>query len=216
MFKWLVLILPVVLYGNLFKERLLNAQVGDYVVTEYQEVLSMLRVHSVKGDLVTLEEVNVPWHQMRGKSNFKGWLQNGAKGQTSWIRYTLDLKENKMVECFSPTRDAYLDTSDSLITELLSLKMTRIADHDRKRVGPPPLDGQDTRSFWTPMITREGVRKKPVSVEVWQTKLPIGDTPLSGKIIDLYFEESLPFPYWIQIHDGALRMRMIDSGTSSL
>ena len=52
--------------------------------------------------------------------------------------------------------------------------------------------------------------------EVYQTLWPKDDTPLSGKIIDLYFDAKAcsVFPFWIQVSNGNIDviLKTIDSG----
>ncbi|MCI5052744.1 MAG: hypothetical protein MRY21_06395 [Simkaniaceae bacterium] len=215
-----LLLLPLAIFANTLSTRLGSATPGDYIVTEYEEVYSMLCVHSKEGSRITLEEINIPWHALRGKKKeWKKWLENEAPGHSSWILYEIDLETHEMLECFSRSQNCFLNLSDSFLTTLLTLPLAKIDESSLTKVGPPPLAGKDTRNAWSPPRYLNGSKIISPNFSVYRTTLPDNETPLSGKTIDLYFDDQSPFPYWLKICDptkGSVKLRSIDSGSGAL
>ncbi|MES2345763.1 MAG: hypothetical protein V4494_07500 [Chlamydiota bacterium] len=205
------------------KSKFVNAQDGDYIVTEQNRNYSLLFVRAISEDHIIFEEITVPVKNIdASKMNWNEWLSSKAPGHTSWISYEIDLNKNSLKESFSYTQNGwlYLQDSDYLLAKLLNLPLERVQEADRRRIGPAPSSGEnDTRALWNPSLVVDGKKIAKPKSEVWRGKWPDDKTLLAGCSIDLYFDTTrshFPFPYWIEIQSThyALKVRTIDSGTA--
>lgn len=203
------------------KEKFTHAHPGDYIVTEQSKNYSLLFVRSINEDSIILEELSVPSHLINlNDTNWQTWVMSRAPGHTSWVSYEIDFQNNKLKESFSYTQNGwlFLQDSDYLLAKLLSLKLEKVHEIDRRRIGPAPSSGErDTRAVWNPSLVIEGKKINKPKSEVWHGKWPDDGTLLAGCGIELYFDSnrpSFPFPYWIEIQSShyALKVRTIDSG----
>ena len=207
------------LFAFNLKEKFQQAEVGSYVVTEQNQITSLLHLHTIKEDKLLFEEISIPSHQVHHK-NWKEWAANGAQGHTAWILYEVDLKENKITECYSLSRKAWIQTDEmnAFFIPLLTLKLKYLSEEERIQRGPTAAPGEVGRGPWGPPQVLNGKKIKEPQFDVFTTIWPHDDSDLSGKHIVLYFDhiqEQFPFPYWMQARDGGIKfkMRAIDSGT---
>jgi hypothetical protein len=209
--KWILsslIILQQIVLGMTLKERLQpkslkNNILGDFVVTEYQKNLSFLRVHAMSPSSVFLEEINLPVHLAPKKPiSWNTWIQEKAPGHTSWLLYQINLDDCKIVDCYSFSRESYITLSDgqSFFSCLMTLPLTQVPLSERKRIGPRPInDMQDTRKLWNPPKIYHGKKIKEPHFQMLQATWPKDDSELSGKLVNLYFDQDQPdfvFPYW--------------------
>jgi hypothetical protein len=204
------------------KDKFINAQIGDYIVTEQSKNYSLLFVRSITENTIIFEEITAPVKEVASsKTNWHDWILARAPSHTSWISYEIDLNKNHLKESFSYTQNGwlYLQDSDYLLAKLLTLSLERVPETERKRIGPAPSsDESDTRALWNPSLVIEGKKIAKTRSEVWRGKWPDDETLLAGCSIHLYFDANrpnFPFPYWIEIQSShyALKVRTIDSGT---
>lgn len=193
-----------ILFSFCLKEKVPHAKMGDFIVTESNKNHSLLFIRSVQPNRLQLEEVTVPTSHIKNfKNAWQGWLQKGAPGHTSWVVYTLDLEKNNLVSCYSFDRRGWLALEQSFLTHLLSLSLTRVQTTERKKIGPPPLDGEpDHRSSWTPPVVIEGKKLEKPTVDVLKAVWPEDGSQLSQCTVELYFDARRPlflFPCWIEI-----------------
>src|SRR5579872_187233 len=203
------------------KERVQKGHAGDYIVTEQSKNYSLLFIRSLTNSLLCLEEVTVPVDKIDlQKTTWKEWLAAQAPGHSSWMIYEIDMQENRLRDCYSPSRKGWLQITEteSLFTQLLSLSLKKVPESDLRRIGPTPQSGEsDRRSLWTPPLVREGNRIEKPQFEVWGGRWHQDNSPLSGKELQLYFDSSvhsLPFPHWIECKGDHLtfKIRIVDSG----
>lgn len=220
--KWLffALIFPMALFAQTLKERFYKARPGDYVVTLQAKNYSLLRVHGLKGACLTLEEITIPEEDSKQRSwNWKEWADKGAPGHTAWVLYEIDLEKDKLLKCYSKVKMAslYPEEADYLFLKFLSLPLHRLNESERKKVGPPPQDGEaDRRKLWNPTLTVDGKMILKPTFEVLQAKWPNDDSPLDSCFVEFYIDQSrpFPFPYLIEIKSShyAFKILMVDSG----
>lgn len=222
MFYPLIICLLVLFSSFSLKEKVQKAHAGEFVVTELSKNYSILFIRDLTATTLYLEEITAPEAQVKSlKNDWKGWIKRGAPGHTAWVVYTIDLEKNKMTSCYSFDRKGWLaiDDRDSFLTSLFSLPLARLEASQRKRIGPPPPSGEtDRRSLWIPPVFIEGKKIDKPLLEVFKSKWPEDDTPLSRCEIHLYFDTNRPsflFPCWIEVKSPhyTQHLKVVDSGT---
>ncbi len=206
--------------GPILKERFLQAQKGDYIVTSQNKHYSMLILQELSHKQLTLEEITIPASSVSSKISWKDWQASGALGHTARVKYVFDLEKNALVQCYSYTQkqQLYIDQSDYLLAQLLILPFQPTREEDRKRIGPPPLAGEpDRRKLWLPSLIRNGKKISPRQFEVVKAKWPKDYTRMANCDIELYLDaehRNFPFPYWLEIQSShyTCKIQTIDSG----
>lgn len=197
------------------KDKIVNGTPGDYVVTEQGGTSSVLLIRGLTPSHLILEEIDVP-SLSRKSGSWKEWIAQEAPGHTAWISYVIDLKNNKLQECYSYSEGVWLPSQDPhhFLPRLLSLSLSKTPQGERKRIGPPPSAGEeDRRSIWNPSVIVEGEKLDKAAITAWKTVWPKDDSLISGCEIELYFS-SQPFPVWIEVKSTHYKasMRTLDSG----
>jgi hypothetical protein len=210
------------LLGNIsLREKLAGAKVGDFIVSEMNNSLSLIRIFEVTGDTVIVEEITFSQKEKKqGFTEWENWLKENAPGHTSWLLIEFDLKEGAILECFSFYRDAWLNltSEDSFLLKLMNLSLSPIPKERQKKIGTAPRDGLDKRKVWTPPLYYNGTKEKKPKFAPYEVLWPSDGSPLAAKKIEFYFDDnrpSFPFPYWGKISnaaDAAYKFRVIDSG----
>ncbi len=224
MFKWLISFSLFI--GGLsaaefpFLERLENAKAGDFIVLEANKTITLLAIRSINPQTLILEEISIPSSSLKKKpDSWAAWVKNHAPGHTSWSMIEIDLKDRQILECYSFSRSGWVSFTqqDSLIATLLQLPLKQIETDRRRKIGPPPQEGEaDRRPVWNPPLIFSGEKLETALFDVFETIWPQDGTELSGKIVSLYFDRAKrsPLPYWIQVETShlAASVRAIDSG----
>lgn len=210
-----LLIITSCLNALCVKDRIAAGKAGDYVVFAQGKMAAVLLLRATSSTTITLEEITVPLTDGEGK-NWKTWITSKGLGHSSWTSYTIDLKKNQVIECYSHSRKAWMATNDpsQFLTKLLGLQLQTTPVEKRKRIGPPPAaEEADRRSLWLPPVVIEGKKVDRPNVSVWSGKWPHDETLLSDCTIEVYFGESA-FPYWIEVKSPhyTATMRTLDSG----
>lgn len=199
------------------KDRLLGAKDGDYFVVKSGKMISVIRVASLKGERLVLEEISAPANLLK-KANWQDWIDQKGPGHTSWIMYEIDLDANELLETFSFSKHCFLQLSDDhFLLTLLKNPLQSIPDETRKKIGPPPEKGElDVRANWQPPKIVHGKKIQNPQFSVLQLKWPDDQTELSGKMIQLYFEKNSEFffPFWVEVLSEHLifPLKVIDCG----
>ncbi len=203
---------------NLFKKRLKNAKKGDFIIYEYNKLYSCLCVFEInlENNKITLEEITIPKTNFNKKISFREWIEKKAKGSTSWTLYEIDLINNKIIDTYSVLRECFMDLNDqvSIVAKLLELKLNKLKDSDRKKIGPPSLEEVDKRALWNPPKYVDGKRIKRAKFDVYRSIWPDDSSELSLKRFDIYFDDDFVFPYFIEINNGHMSymIKALDSG----
>ena len=214
---------PITSHALTLKDKLLQAHEGDFIVTEQNKIYSMLVVRDITEHSIELEEISIPANQINlKKTTWRKWLENNAPGSSSWMLYQIDFVEEKLKESysFSQNKWLYADDTDYLLAKLLTLPLIPVSKKERRRIGPPPTDGdEDRRAVWNPQMVREGSKVKKPNYEVYRGKWPKDNSQLSECNILFYFDSEtsgFPFPYWLELNNGyiSLKLRTIDSGAT--
>lgn len=210
------------LFAFSLQDKFEQAKVGSYIITEQNELVSLLHLHSKKENKLLFEEISIPLHQSK-KINWNEWVQSGSPGHTSWILYEVDTEKKCVTECYSLTRKAWIPTDemDAFLIPLISLQLDFLSEGDRLQKGATARPGKVSSSPWGPPQVKCGEKIKDPEYDVYTARWPQDSTDLSGKQIVLYFdkkEEAFPFPYWLQARDGAVKfkIRALDSGSDLL
>ncbi|MCB1110785.1 MAG: hypothetical protein KDK64_07355 [Chlamydiia bacterium] len=206
------------LFAFSLKEKFEEAEAGTYIVTEQNELVSLLHLHTKGENRLIFEEISIPLHAAK-KIKWSTWAAEGAPGHTSWILYEVDLIQERVTECYSHTRKAWIPTEEmeAFLVPLISLKLHFLSEEERMQKGPTPQPGSIASRPWGPPQVVEGKKIKDPDYDVYTAKWPVDHSDLSGKSIVLYFDKerkTFPFPYWLQVREGALKfkIRALDSG----
>jgi hypothetical protein len=233
-FKLLLMALTMVLFlGNVngeegsfvLKTNLDKAKTGDYLVTNQYKNYTLLLVKGRENNTLMIEEITIPAASVSKEKGFswKQWVQNGCLANTARVVYYIDLQTGTVKQTFSISKNEWINISQSqsYLTTLLNLKLTKIKDIDRKRIGPAPSsDSIDRRKIWNPPLIVEGQTIAGVPFDAWRTHWPKDGSELSGKTIEIFLpkdSDKYPsyFPYWLQISGiiGKAKIRIVDSGS---
>lgn len=200
------------------KERLIEGEIGSYVVTEQRELASLLHLHSKGEGHLLLEEVSIPLSQAKGVA-WKEWLEGGAPGHTAWTLYEVDLKEVRITRCYSFTQKGWMRTEEltAFFIPFISLELHPFSEEEQLARGPSKRAGEVDRRPWAPPQIVAGVKQPLPDYEVYTTTWIADQSELSKQPLLLYLdkrESHFPFPYWVQTGDGAIKfkVRAIDSG----
>lgn len=204
------------------RDNLQRANPGDYLVVSANKTITLMHIFGKQGEFLTIEEIAIPESRKPQKISWREWVRNHAPGNTSWVMYDIDLKTGKMVRYYSFTKRGWFEIAeaDNFLSKLLNLRLSKIPDKDRKKVGIKIFSGSEESRFWQPNLVVEGKIMRGVKFDAWRTRWPKDNSDLSGKSIEVYLpqdNQSYPsyFPYWLQINGviGKARVRMIDSGS---
>lgn len=208
----------------LLRENLGRAQPGDYLVTAQNKNYTILIIRSKENEFLSIEEITMPMSRVSSDSfSWRNWVEKGAPGHTCWVMYTIHLPSGTMQQTFSFTKNEWvtIPQSQNFLSTLLNLHLKKVADNERKRIGPPPSsDTVDRRAYWQPSLVVDGKKIQGVAFDAWRTRWPKDGSDLSGKIIEVYVPRDnnrYPsyFPYWLQVSGvvGNAKVRIVDSGT---
>src|SRR3989344_4760563 len=215
----LLLVLSTFLGGSevMLKQRFCQAKNGDYIVTESNQTFTILAIRSMTPRSLILEEITAPLKKR--PSSWSEWVKAKAPGHSSWSMMEIDLQSGEVLECYSFSRSAWVQfaPSENLVASLLQLPLHSVDSKQRRRIGPPPGDGEsDVRKIWHPPLVFEGKTLSKVTFDAFEAKWPADGSELAEKVITLYFDRELqfPLPYWIQVDlsHATSHVRAIDSG----
>lgn len=216
-------ILPISAADEMYlKDNLIRAQKGDFIVTSSNKNYTLLHIYDKTDTNLIMEEITVPESKINlQKTTWAEWVQNGAPFHTSWVMYEIDLSSGQMLEFFSFTKNGWMDLAkaDNFLSSLLNLRLYKVSESNRKRIGPKSGGDLDFRKIWHPPMIVNGHQIHGVPFDAWHTTWPNDGSDLSGKSIDVYLPQHPQmylsyFPYWLQITGtvGKAKIRIIDSG----
>lgn len=204
------------------RQKLFQAQPGDYLITYQNKAFTLMHIRSKKGTQLVIEEVSVPErYRKKYALTWPEWIAKGAPRHTSWVAYEVELESGLIQEYYSYTKQGWADIahSDNFLSSLLNLNLEKVPVSQRKRAGRTSISGPDRRPLWAPQVIVNGERVPKVPFDAWKTKWPADGSELAGKTVEVYLpSESGPypgyFPYWIQVKKGPIvaKLRVVDSG----
>lgn len=220
--SWLavgMLCISTLLSGETLRDRLSQAEVGEFIVLAFDKRLVLADIVEKSGDVLTLEEISAPLSiAVPPKGGWQAWIAEGAPQHTSWTRTRIDLATDAIESIYSlDTKEFLAKDTQNFLPTLLALPFQKVESSERKRVGPAPMPGElDLRRLWTPKIMFDGHEVK-TSVDVMRVCWPKDGSELSGKVLDLYFPHAPAlsfFPYWIEGWGpfSKFNVRVVDSG----
>lgn len=206
------------------KDNLKKSKKGDFIVTAQSKSYTLLHISDIKDDNLIIEEISIPSNKLcLPEGSWKSWVQNGAPHHTSWVMFSIDLPSGGIKNFYTFSQYGWQEIAqpDNFLSTLLNLRLEKIPENERKKVGPIPRDGRpDHRTLWQPRMTFEGKTYTNVLFDAWRTHWPKDNSELSNRLIEIYIPEdnlSFPayFPYWLQISGmvGKAKVRIIDSGS---
>ena len=204
----------------ILKERLGRAKNGDYIVAESGKMLTLLAIRSIDTHSIILEEISAPFHNLKERpTSWNSWVKERAPGHTSWSMLEIDLDTGKILECYSFSRGAWIETSgkESLFATLLNLPLEPVPSSVRRKIGAPPREDEpDHRQVWQPPLTYQGKKLEKAPFDAYATLWPKDGSELANKTVALYFDQTLhfPLPFWIQVESthASATFHVIDSG----
>lgn len=207
--------------GDEFKK----AEVGDFIVFQHQKHITLLRIAEKDEKSLAVEEITTQESSVDPKTiSWESWLENFAPGHTSWIVSRFNLPDFAVESVFSYTTNEWIGNEPlfQFLPTLLNLPLEPVKKEDRKRIGPPPSEGEiDFRKEWLPKIIFNA-KVIPTECHVFKTSWPKDGGELAGKTLYLYIPISKEclnyFPYWIEIAGrlAKVKLRVIDSGKGLL
>ncbi len=217
-FLFFLLAVTQICYSNTLKDRLVNTQPGDFFVLKQKKMITIIRVVDIKPSKLVIEEISAPISVVPSL-DWQKWILNNAPGSTSWILFEIDLTQNEIVETFSFTRMAWLESSkqDNFLVQMLESQLEKTPKDKLKKVGPPPLSDEiDRRAIWIPPMIVHGKKIKSPSYDVFLSIWPNDSSELAGKRLQLYFdkEKKFFFPFWIELIGDhlSISLKVIDAG----
>jgi hypothetical protein len=203
------------------KERIMTAEPGDYIVARQGKIYSVLIIRNVSPEKLTLEEISISEAYIRNISSWRGWVEKKAPNASSWSVFTIDIKKEKLLGGYSFSKKMPLNVGEdfSFFPRLLHLSLKKLFSQDRKKIGPPPKEGEpDHRKLWVPSVFIEGKKIDSPQTDVFQSTWPQDGTELAGKIFDFYFPKNFSLPCWMQVTNGHLSiiLQVVDSGKNLL
>jgi hypothetical protein len=138
------------------------------------------------------------------------------------VIYDVNLSTAALENYFSFSKNSWYEIpeADNFLSTLLNLRLVKIPEGSRKRVGPvSDLPSNDRRPLWQPTMVVNGQTIQGVQFDGWRTSWPKDGGELSGKTIEVFTPQESSrypsyFPYWLQISGmiGKAKVRIIDSG----
>ncbi len=193
---FLLFFIPYFAHCANLKDFLKKADKGDYIIAKQNKLISALIIHDISQDKFVLEEISIPENKLENK-DYKKWLENAASGNTSWTFYEINMNDNELTECFSLTKNAWLNFHENefIFVKLLTLDLIK------------------ENNNWSPTKIFEG-KKENIKLDHYIATWPRDSSIFSSKKIDIYFDENnFSFPYWINIQNEKKPIiRVVDSG----
>jgi hypothetical protein len=210
----------LVFSGFSLKEKLSSATGGDFVVTFQNKTYTLLLVKNISEGRVVIEEISIPQEVRKKQSlSWREWIANNAPAHSSWLALEIDLGVGHILQCYSFDDHTWIEipSEESFFSTLLHLPLTLLPEDKRKRIGPPPLQGEvDHRSLWIPPLVIDGKSQEKKEFEIFEGIWPADQTELSSKRLELYFDRMnfSPFPFWMEVDAGhlSLVLRGVDMG----
>lgn len=200
-----------------FKDKLFKAKKGDFIVFEFNKFYSALCVFNLEDKELILEEITISKNKFDKNVSFRNWIENGARKNSSWTIYKIDLETNKIKDAFSICKNSWikLTTNESLISGLLDINLTKLNEYQRKKIGPVNLKNKiDSRPFWNPPKIVDLQKITNSQFDVYRSRWPDDGSEFATKVFDIYFSDDFSFPYFIEIKNGNLSyfLKAVDSG----
>jgi hypothetical protein len=214
---FLLLFLPIFLFSAPFtlKAKIEKGETGDYIVTQQDKSISLVRLREVTAQKLVLEEITAPAVSIGTPSSWPNWVKEGAPGHTSWILYEIDTYKGEIIESYSVSQKNWVTIDQPLLPKMLALPLSQTPQDARKRIGPPPQSGEeDRRSLWLPPLVFQGKKVAKPTFEVFETRWPKDESDLDDCRLEFYFLADFPFPLWIEAMSThyTLKIRTLDAG----
>jgi hypothetical protein len=213
-------VLLLICSGFSLQEKLGSATAGDFVVTHQNKTYTLLLVRSQSNGRIVLEEISIPQEERKKQPlPWRDWVAKNAPLHSSWLGFEIDLGTGHILQCYSFDENCWMDipSDESFFSTLLRLPLHVLPNEQRKRIGPPPMQGEvDRRSLWIPPLVIDGKEQEKKDFDIFEARWPEDQTELSSKRLELYFDRMnfSAFPFWMEVDTGhlSLVLRGIDMG----
>lgn len=228
LFRFLFILLSIFSIVNgekapILKENIIKAIPGDFIVTHQGKMFSVMLIKDKTPTSVVIEEISAPRERIpKNKYNWKGWVEDNAPGNTSWVIYRLNTITSEIESAYSYTNHCWfkIKNSENFLSTLLTMPFYKIPMQDRKRIGPRGHPSEkDRRELWKPKMIVDGREVEGIQFDAWKARWPSDNSELAGKLIEVYIPEENSkypcyFPYWLQISGviGKAKIRIVESG----
>lgn len=205
---FLLLFLP--LFGE--SPHLSILQEGSLVIYELPQSIVAVQVKK-RASSEVLIEVTTATKDVVARENFSSWMawcKAGMPSASSSEELALSLERGTLSQR-GTSHIAWLYT-------LLTLDMTEVPLEERKKAGPPPMQGeQDLRRVWQPKVIVDGQKKNTESI-AYKVIWPDDGSSFAKREMILYFpvtdEAVKGFPYWIESPSSSYKAFVVDSTQS--
>ncbi|OGN62005.1 MAG: hypothetical protein A3F40_00300 [Chlamydiae bacterium RIFCSPHIGHO2_12_FULL_27_8] len=212
-----ILIFTNSIFSICFKDFIINTKKDDFIVYEFNKIYFLVKIFDIDDENVILEEVSIPKTDFNKNISFKNWFLEGAIGATSHLLFDINLKNSTIDETYSVTKNGWIEVfkESSIFVNLLDIKLDRIKDYERKKIGPESNE-KDRRAVWNPFMFIESKKIPNPRFEVFKGKWPNDNSEFSLKNFEIYFDEKrfISLPYFIEINNGHafINIKSVESG----
>ena len=91
------------------QERLADAKPNDYIATQWHRTTTLVVLRAISPERLLVEEISAPSGLFRQPESWASWIQHKAPGHTSWSLLEIDPKTGEPIECFSFSRNGWVD-----------------------------------------------------------------------------------------------------------
>ncbi len=199
---------PNEIYAQTIADRLEYLSKGDVVIFDLHNSIAAVEVCDTHEDTAELRVLSATKDVLsrHNCTNYIEWHAKGCKDAQFDERLTIQVQKGVIGSTL--THAKWLET-------LLQLELYKIPNFSRRRGGAAPMSGEiDLRPIWNPPLVVFGEKTKG-DCEAFSTKWPEDDSPLSSRVLILYFPKSpltvQAFPYWIESPSSSYHVSVIDS-----
>lgn len=189
-------------------DRLQYLSKGDVVIFDLHNNVAAVEVCDIHEDSAELRILSAT-KDVLSRHKLTGYIEWHAKGcKDAQFDERLTIQTQKGVINSTVIHTKWLET-------LLQLELFKIPSFSRRKSGVPPTSGEiDRRTIWNPPLVVLGTRVKE-ECEAFSTKWPEDESPLSSRVLILYFPKSTKtvqaFPYWIESPSSSFHVSVVDS-----
>lgn len=190
-------------------DRMQSLAKGDVIIFDLHNSIATIEVSDIHDDIVELRVVSATKDVLSRYNlpNYSEWHAKGCEDAQSDEKIRVDKQKGLLNPTLSHAR--WLET-------LLQLELYKIPSFSRRKSGPTPRSGEiDLRPIWNPPLIVSGEKVKGEKCEAFSTKWPEDESPLSSRVLILYFPKSnktvQAFPYWIESPSSSFHVSVVDS-----
>ena len=102
---FLLLTTPLLPQNLLLKDKFLLSEPGDFIVTEQNDIYSLLHIREKTNTHLILEEISIPKKlYLQQKTTWRKWVEDTSTNFTSWVIFDLNNQTNTIEEIWYSKR----------------------------------------------------------------------------------------------------------------